>query len=225
MSVRALRPSLPAGAAMPRPMRHRRDKTVFRRVCLFVWPTTRAPPSATQPPWLQRAGGGAEGAGSPAQAARTLRDPLSGPSRSCTPLPHCGPGLPSANDPGTASGGRGSRSVGCGGSLAGAGRVRCGYGRAARPRGGGVCLIGPVVSTSSSTAMITLLRRVRHSGVRHSSWSPHALHRRRSILVDARLGTSVCQLRHDQMEQGPTEPHAGRSTFLLSSGGAGGGYY
>ena len=24
------------------------------------------------------------------------------------------------------------------------------------------------------------------------------------------------------MEQGPTEPHAGRSTFLLSSGGAGG---
>ena len=28
--------------------------------------------------------------------------------------------------------------------------------------------------------------------------------------------------RHDLMEQGPTEPHAGRSTFLLSSGGAGG---
>ena len=27
------------------------------------------------------------------------------------------------------------------------------------------------------------------------------------------------------MEQGPTEPHAGHSTFLLSSGGAGGGYY
>ena len=27
------------------------------------------------------------------------------------------------------------------------------------------------------------------------------------------------------MEQGPTEPHAGRSTFLLSSGGAGGGCY
>ena len=41
----------------------------------------------------------------------------------------------------------------------------------------------------------------------------------------SRLATSVCQLRHDQMEQGPTEPHAGRSTFLLSSGGAGGGYY
>ena len=36
---------------------------------------------------------------------------------------------------------------------------------------------------------------------------------------------SVCQPRHDRMEQGPTEPHAGRSTFLLSSGGAGGGYY
>ena len=41
----------------------------------------------------------------------------------------------------------------------------------------------------------------------------------------SRLATSVCQLRHDQMEQGPTEPHAGRSTFLLSSGGAGDGYY
>ena len=27
------------------------------------------------------------------------------------------------------------------------------------------------------------------------------------------------------MEQGPTERNAGRSTFLLSSGGAGGGYY
>ena len=38
-----------------------------------------------------------------------------------------------------------------------------------------------------------------------------------------RLATSVCQLRHDRMEQGPTEPHAGRSTFLLSFGGAGGG--
>ena len=39
-----------------------------------------------------------------------------------------------------------------------------------------------------------------------------------------RLATSVCRLRHDRMEQDPTEPHAGRSTFLLSSGGAGGGY-
>ena len=38
----------------------------------------------------------------------------------------------------------------------------------------------------------------------------------------ARLATSVCQLRHDPMEQGPTEPHGGRSTFLLGSGGAGG---
>ena len=27
------------------------------------------------------------------------------------------------------------------------------------------------------------------------------------------------------MEQGPTEPHTGRRTFLLSSGGARGGYY
>ena len=41
----------------------------------------------------------------------------------------------------------------------------------------------------------------------------------------ARLATSVCQLRHDRMGHGPTEPHAGRGTFLLSSGGAGGGYY
>ena len=40
-----------------------------------------------------------------------------------------------------------------------------------------------------------------------------------------RLATNICQPRHDPMEQGPTEPHAGRSTFLLSSGGAGGGYY
>ena len=43
--------------------------------------------------------------------------------------------------------------------------------------------------------------------------------------VRGRLATGVCRLRHDRMEQGPTEPHAGRSTFLLSSGGAGGGYY
>ena len=42
---------------------------------------------------------------------------------------------------------------------------------------------------------------------------------------ESRCATSVRQLRHDQTEQGPTEPHAGRSTFLLSSGGAGGGYY
>jgi len=34
------------------------------------------------------------------------------------------------------------------------------------------------------------------------------------------LATSVCRLRHNQMEQDPTEPHGGRSTFLLSSGGA-----
>ena len=33
-----------------------------------------------------------------------------------------------------------------------------------------------------------------------------------------RLANGVCQLRHDQMEQG------GRSTFLLNSGGAGGGW-
>ena len=43
--------------------------------------------------------------------------------------------------------------------------------------------------------------------------------------VMPRLATSVYRLRHDPMEQGPTEPHAERGTFLLSSGGAGGGYY
>ena len=37
-----------------------------------------------------------------------------------------------------------------------------------------------------------------------------------------RVATSICQPRHDQMDQGPAEPHPGRSTFLLSSGGAGG---
>ena len=40
--------------------------------------------------------------------------------------------------------------------------------------------------------------------------------------VPTRLATSIGQLRHDPMEQGPTEPHAGCGTFLLSSGGAGG---
>ena len=30
---------------------------------------------------------------------------------------------------------------------------------------------------------------------------------------------------YDQTEQGPAKPHAGRSTFLPSSGGAGVGYY
>ena len=43
--------------------------------------------------------------------------------------------------------------------------------------------------------------------------------------VTTRLGTSVGHLRHDPMEQGPTEPHAGRGMLLLSSGGAGGGYF
>ena len=44
-------------------------------------------------------------------------------------------------------------------------------------------------------------------------------------VVQTRRATSVCRLRHNRMEQGPTEPHAGRSMFLLSSGGAGGRYY
>ena len=38
-----------------------------------------------------------------------------------------------------------------------------------------------------------------------------------------RLATSVCQLRHDQMEEGPTEPHTGCGTFLLCFVVRGGG--
>ena len=45
------------------------------------------------------------------------------------------------------------------------------------------------------------------------------------FFFDTRPAISVRQLRHDRMEQGPSEPNAGRGTFLLSSGGAGGGYY
>ena len=47
----------------------------------------------------------------------------------------------------------------------------------------------------------------------------------RTAYTPTRFATSVRRLRHDPMEQGPTEPHTGRSTFLLSSGGVGGGYY
>ena len=56
------------------------------------------------------------------------------------------------------------------------------------------------------------------SSQKHTPFTlPHTFH-----IPQTRLTTSICQLRHDQMEQGPTEPHAGCSTFLLSSGGAGG---
>ena len=48
--------------------------------------------------------------------------------------------------------------------------------------------------------------------------------RNRGGTVPPRPATSICQLRYDRMEQGPTDPHTGHSTFLLSSGGAGGGY-
>ena len=43
----------------------------------------------------------------------------------------------------------------------------------------------------------------------------------------ARRAARICQLRHDQVGQGPTEPHADyvADTFLLSSGGVGGEYY
>ena len=56
----------------------------------------------------------------------------------------------------------------------------------------------------------------------YPSTRPQALQTRSRRWGSDGLVTSVCQLRHDPMEQGPTEPHAGRSTFLLSSGGAGG---
>ena len=39
--------------------------------------------------------------------------------------------------------------------------------------------------------------------------------------IPNRLATSICQLRYERVEHGPTEPHAGRGTFLLSSGDAG----
>ena len=39
--------------------------------------------------------------------------------------------------------------------------------------------------------------------------------------IRTRRATSVCQFRHGSDGAGPTEPHAGRSTFLLSSGGVG----
>jgi hypothetical protein len=48
---------------------------------------------------------------------------------------------------------------------------------------------------------------------------------RQEYKLQTTRATSVCDLRHDRMEQGPTEPHAGRSTFLLNSGGAGGEDY
>ena len=68
---------------------------------------------------------------------------------------------------------------------------------------------------------------IRGTGHRSAAWSPTSIHGHPTPTESNRmaahsLATSVCQPRHDQMEQGPTEPHAGRSTFLLSSGGAGG---
>ena len=78
----------------------------------------------------------------------------------------------------------------------------------------------------SGAPHILVARRWEGSGRRVGQWKGNG----RGVAGDGgrgqcRLTTSVCQLRHDQIEQGPTEPHTGRSTFLLSSGGAGGGYY
>ena len=40
-----------------------------------------------------------------------------------------------------------------------------------------------------------------------------------------RLATGICHLRYERVAQGPTEPHSGRGTFLLSSGDGGDRYY
>ena len=61
----------------------------------------------------------------------------------------------------------------------------------------------------------------RQSAIAQRPWAAHG----HKMEDGSRVATSVRQLRHDQMEQGPTEAHAGRSTFLLSFGGARGGYY
>ena len=72
-------------------------------------------------------------------------------------------------------------------------------------------------------------RGLRMSHMRRTEPHPHApppgsirMAVHRTTRGGGVLATSVPQRRHDPMEQGPTEPHAGRSTFLLSSGGAGG---
>ena len=69
-------------------------------------------------------------------------------------------------------------------------------------------------------------RRFAGSGAASDSPPPHGpgAHSRRSpgdyFIATPPCGP-VCRPRHDQMEQGPTEPRAGCGTFLLSSGGAG----
>ena len=62
-------------------------------------------------------------------------------------------------------------------------------------------------------------------GCRVGAWDCSSEDTALEIRFKTRLATSICRLRHDQMEQDPTEPHAGCSTFLLSSGGEGGRYY
>ena len=63
------------------------------------------------------------------------------------------------------------------------------------------------------------------SGPHTSLWAPSPSNASLAGGVGNRRATGVCQLRHDRMEQGPTQLRTGCSTFLLSSGGAGGGYY
>ena len=83
----------------------------------------------------------------------------------------------------------------------------------------------PHLSISNAPPSKTVVHCHGSAGDGHHSTKPSALDTFVSDFHVPRRATSVRQPRHDQMEQGPTEPHAGRSTFLLSSGGAGGGYY
>ena len=92
----------------------------------------------------------------------------------------------------------------------------------------------PIAFTVTTTAGVLSLGGLARACSRHSSATgdrqsmvfpiragrpkPECFTSLRALLVQTRRAT-------DQMGKGPTEPHAGRSTFLLSSGGAGGGYY
>ena len=80
----------------------------------------------------------------------------------------------------------------------------------------------PVLQTVKTGPLCTLETTCVKMLPRQKYNSPFSVPVTEQTVDQHRLATSVRQLRHDPMEQGPTEPHAGRSTFLLSSGGAGG---
>ena len=101
----------------------------------------------------------------------------------------------------------------------GLGAVRCGVGRRSGREGvrsrlydRSGALLGVGGRSTFGSGLRTARAHVRHGGVADPSLCG----------TPTRLATSTCRLRHDRMEQGPTEPQAGRSTFLLSSGGGGG---